>query len=87
MSRSRKKPFYTLTKAWDRFKEKMFRHKVRNNLRQVEQEIALNPDADFEASMEYKKMGDWGTRMGWDAKPIESDDTWMHEDYKRAQRK
>ena len=87
MSRSRKKPYYTISKAWDEFKERVFRRLVKAELHNIELEIAFDPDADFEASLEYQKMGDYGTRMGWDVKPADSDDTWMAEDYLKAQRK
>lgn len=87
MSRSRKKPITTLSKRWDHKQEKSYRRKVKEALREVEQEIPFDPDADFEAELSPKKLADFGTKMGWDVPPDEGDDTWMHEEYKKAKRK
>jgi len=87
MSRSRKKPYCVISKAWDKFKEHMFRRCVKQELKRVEKEIPFDPDADFEASLEYSKMGSWGTRMGWDVPPGDGDDTWMRESYEEMKRK
>ena len=87
MTRSRKKPHINISKAWDKFKESMFRHKVKKELLNIEKEIPLNPDRDFEESLEYSKMGSWGTRLGWDVPPQESDGTWMQENFEKAKRK
>lgn len=85
MSRSRKAPVYTISKAWDRFKERAFRRYLKRELRKVEQEIKFDPDADFEAAHDHGKMGSWGTRIGWDVPP-DPDDTY-YEEYLKAQRK
>ena len=87
MSRSRKKPYYTISKAWSKFKEHMFRRHVKRELRKVEKEIPFDPDADFEVTLDHGKMGSWGTRIGWDTPPGDGDDTWCHEDYVEAKRK
>ena len=87
MTRSRKKPYTTVSKAWDKFKESMFRCKIKKELRNIEKEIPFNPDRDFEETLEYNKMGSWGTRFGWDIPPQESDDTWMKEDFEKSKRK
>jgi hypothetical protein len=87
MSRSRKKPFVTISKVWSKFKEKAYRHLVKRELQKVEQEIPFDPDVDFEAACDYGKMGSWGTRCGFDMPPDENDDTWLHEEYNRLQRK
>jgi len=62
MSRSRKAPYITISKTWNKFKEKMFRRKVKKELRNIEKEIPFNPDKDFEETLEFHKMGGWGTR-------------------------
>lgn len=69
MSRSRKKCFWTISKAWYNFKERVFRRRVREELHRVEIELKVDPDADFEASLNHKKMGDWGTKIGMEFDP------------------
>jgi hypothetical protein len=86
MSRSYKKPFITISKAWDRFKERRYRHRVRRAANEAS--IDFDPDRDFEElSLDNKKMGSFGTRMGWDVPPDEGDSTWMHQTYRESQRK
>lgn len=87
MSRSYKKPWVWISKRWDRFKESAFRRRMKGELRKIEIEIPFDPDADFEASMDYTKMGSWGTKCGWYISPETSDDTWMKESYTKLKRK
>jgi len=65
----------------------MFRRKVKKELRNIEKEIPFNPDKDFEEALEFHKMGGYGTRLGWDIPPHESDGTWMQENFEKAKRK
>ena len=86
MSRSRKQPWATLTKAWTKAKEKKFRKKVKQACHEVE--IDFDPDADFdELNLTNKGLGDYGTRNGWHMPPHESDDTWDHEEFEKLKRK
>ena len=64
MTRSRKKCFWTISKAWDRFKERRFRKKTKQMVHELEKELVVNPDADFEEALNHKKMGEWGTKIG-----------------------
>ena len=64
MSRSVKKAFYTISKKWDGFKERRYRQRIKRELHAVEQEIAFDPDADFEASMDAGKIASLGTQLG-----------------------
>lgn len=74
MSRSRKKPFVTLTKAWDKFKEHKFRQKTKKQLKEME--IEWDADKDWE-EYNYKKMGEWGTRLGFKV-DLDPDDSWFN---------
>ena len=86
MSRSRKQPWVTISKAWDRWKERGLRHKVKQRLREVE--IDFDPDEDFiELGENHKKLGEWGTRCGFKMPPKDSDPIWWHEEYERLRRK
>jgi len=62
MSRSRKRhAIITISKAWDKFKERAFRHRVK----QTCHEIKFDPDRDWEeAQLNHRKMGEYGTRFG-----------------------
>lgn len=90
MSRSRKKPFVTISKVWDKFKERAYRHHIKHELEKVKQDILfcdnIDPDADFEA-LSDPTNAEWGTKFGFNVPPKDSDDTWMHEEYERLQRK
>jgi hypothetical protein len=87
VSRSKKKPWDTLTKRWPKHKEHGFRQKMKHACR----EAAMNfdPDADFEElHQSHKHSGEeYGTKMGFEVPPDESDETWLHDEYKRQQRK
>lgn len=86
MSRSRKKPWNTISKAWTKFKEKAYRRRIKKACYDVK--INFDPDADFdELTLSNKKLGSWGTKMGWAVPPDENDDTDWHERYKKCQRK
>lgn len=86
MSRSRKKPFATISKAWGKFKERAFRHRVKRACREVE--IDFDPDKDYdELHLDNKKLGDYGTRIGFETPPTDGDDTWWHDEYNKLQRK
>jgi hypothetical protein len=87
MSRSRKKPFIVLSKPWDKHKERGFRHRVKKAC--AEAAIDFDPDKDFEEmSLNHKKVEhDYGTKLGFDVPPDESDDTWVHKEYERLKRK
>ena len=81
MTRSRKKCFWTLSKPWDKFKESSFRRKTKLHITEIEREIQFNPDKDFEESLEYRKMGDWGTKIGLEYESIkEGSDVWTEEE-------
>lgn len=80
MSRSRKKPFVWISKAWDKYKQKSLRQK----LKKEEIELRIDPDKDWEeANTLYKKGGDWGTRCGFEVKPGPEDSQWQHDEYRR----
>jgi len=83
MSRSRKKnAIYTISKAWDKFKEHTFRQKTK----QFCQEAEFDPDADWEEA-NYKKMGDWGTRCGFSLEPGPDDSAHEKKWYEKLMRK
>jgi len=82
MSRSYKKPFVWISKKWTRFQQRAFRRKTKMLCHDVE--IDFDPDKDWE---EAQIPGDYGTRCGWLVKPDDGDDTWMHDDYIKMQRK
>lgn len=86
MSRSRKYPMTTLSKKWDNDKERSYRRRIKQAVREVEQQIPFDPDADFEDSLK-KEGSEYGTKFGWNVPPDESDDTRWHEDYDKAKRK
>jgi hypothetical protein len=73
MSRSRKKPIVTISKAWDKFMEKAFRRKQKKQLREME--IEWDADKDWE-EMNYKKMGDYGTKLAYRFEPGPEWDDW-----------
>ena len=73
MTRSRKKPHATISTAWSKFKERMFRRRVKREIQKIEKEILFDPDRDFEESLDYSKMGSWGTRLGFDVMPDPDD--------------
>ena len=86
MSRSRKQPWVTISKAWDKWKERGFRHRVKQRLREVE--IDFDPDEDFiELGENYKKMGEYGTKIGFSVPPNPNDSTLSHEYYENLRRK
>ena len=86
MSRSRKKPFVTISKVWDKFKERSFRCRIKRACRDAE--IDFDPDSDFlELGLGNKKLGSWGTALGFDVAPDEADSTWVHEEFNRLKRK
>ena len=86
MTSSYKKPFVTISKRWDEHCERRFRRRIKAACHEAE--IDFDPDADYaECYLRDKKLADWGTRMGFRVPPDESDDTWMHEEYEKAQRK
>jgi hypothetical protein len=87
MSRSRKKAWVTLTKKWSRFKERAFRHRVKQACRDAE--IDFDPDADFdELHQTHKHSGEeYGTKCGFNVPPSEADSTSWHEEYERLRRK
>lgn len=86
MSRSYKKPHVQISKAWSRFKERAFRCRIKRACREAE--IDFNPDSDFEElTLSNKKLGSWGTWIGWHVPPGDGDDTWYHESYIEMQRK
>jgi len=64
MSRSFKKAFVTVSKKWDRYKEKRFRVKAKAELLKIEKEVAFEPDTDFEILADRTSMGSWGTKFG-----------------------
>ena len=71
MSRSRKKTaMVTLSKAWNRFKEKSFRRRTRDQL----QGMIIDPDKDWEEA-NFKKLKGWGTRVGFKI-DLSPDDSW-----------
>ena len=81
MSRSRKKCFWTISKAWDRFKERRYRKRVKEAIHEVEKEIRVDPDADFEEAIDHKKMGSWGTKIGLEYDSIkEGKDVWPEDE-------
>ena len=73
MTRSRKKPHATISTAWGKFKERMFRRKVKREIQKIKKEIPFDPDRDFEESLDYGKMGNWVTRLGFDIMPDPDD--------------
>lgn len=77
MSRSFKKhAMFTLSKAWDKFKEKSFRNRVKKVLHNLE--IDFDPDRDWEeANLTNKGLGEYGTRFGWKVPP-NPDDSWYN---------
>jgi hypothetical protein len=86
VSRSWKKPFVTISKAWDKFKQRAFRHRIKRACRDAE--INFDPDKDYdELHLTNKKLGEYGTRMGFNVPPAEGDTTWWHDEYKKLSRK
>lgn len=87
MSRSRKKPWATISKKWTKFKERAFRHKIKRACHEVE--IDFDPDRDFdELHQSHKHNSDeYGTKCGFEVPPDESDDTWVHKEYEKLKRK
>ncbi len=87
MSRSRKRPWDTLTKRWTKYKERSFRHRIKHACREAE--FDFDPDADFEELHQSHKhtAQEPGTKCGFETPPNESDDTWLHEEFKRQKRK
>jgi hypothetical protein len=87
MSRSRKKPWDTLTPRWPKHKERGFRRQIKDACREAAMDF--DPDADFdELHQSHKHSGEEpGTRCGFPTPPDESEETWMHEEYERQKRK
>ena len=83
MSRSRKKPWVWISKAWDKHKESSYRRRTRDQLREVE----IDPDKDYEEYWSNKKLGDWGTRCGFAEPPGPDDSQWLKDEYERMKRK
>jgi hypothetical protein len=86
MSRSYKKPFEWISKRSYPEDRRAHRHNIKQRCHEAE--IDFDPDKDFEELYESQKaQGDWGTRCGFEMPPDDADDTWMHEEYIRIQRK
>ena len=86
MTRSYKKPYTWVAKKSTALDKRAFRHSERQACHELE--VDFDPDRDFEEFHAKDKAGsEWGTKCGWDLKPKESDDTWVHEDYIKSQRK
>jgi hypothetical protein len=84
VSRSRRKPHWRISSAWDKFKERAFRNRGKREA----QKCVFDPDRDFdEAQNQIGKMGSWGTKFGWHVPPKESDPDHWHDDFKKAKRK
>ena len=79
MTRSYRKPYFILSKQWDKFAEHKFR-------RQVKQDLAWDPDRDWE-DLDMSMKPEWGTRMGFDVPPAESAESRVHTAYEKAKRK
>ncbi len=79
LSRSRKKPFVWISKKWDSFKERAFRHRVKQSLQ------GYDPDRDWEElQVDPKGESSWGTKCGYETPPNDEDDM---QDYLKMQRK
>jgi hypothetical protein len=82
VTRSYRKPYFTLTPKWDKFCEKSFRQRVKRTLQQ------FDPDADWdELNMSMKGLEEYGTKFGFDVPPDESEDQGIKDEYEKAQRK
>ncbi len=84
MSRSYKQPWEWISKRWTKFNERAFRRKTKMQCHEIDAEIEFDPDRDW---LEAQVNGEYGTKCGWDYPPGDGDDTWMHEDYVKMQRK
>lgn len=89
MSRSRKRPWTTISKKWTKFKERAFRHRIKHACREAESEFDYDPDRDFDALHQGHKHSseEYGTKCGFSVQPHPSDSTWQHEEYERLRRK
>lgn len=80
MGKSHKKPYLTISKKWDKFKEHSYRHKIKQSLQ------GFDPDRDWEElNLSMKGIEAWGTKCGFDIEPDEDDIT--HDWYEKAKRK
>ena len=82
MSRSYRKPFVILSKRWDKDAEHSYRHRVKQQLREME----IDPDADWEeVNLSQKGLAEWGTRFGFPV-DLDPEDTW-YDSQERMKRK
>jgi len=63
MTRSRKRPYYHISKAWDKQKCKAYRHHVKQVCHEVE--IDFDPDRDWELA--FKDEKEFGSFDAWKA--------------------
>lgn len=67
MTRSYRKPYFTITPQWNNHAEKRFRQRVKQSLQ------GFDPDADWdEVNLSMKGLGEYGTKLGFDVPPDES---------------
>lgn len=81
MSCSRKKAWEWISKRWDKFAEKAYRHRTKQQLR-------FDPDADWEeANLTTTPPTEWGTKCGFNVPPDEDKSPDRHQEYRKLRRK
>ncbi len=86
MTRSYKKPYVWCSKPSYQTNKRACRHYHKQACHEMG--IDFDPDRDFdEFHKNSKTFDDWGTKLGFDFVPGDSDSTWMHETYRKMVKK